>query len=219
MIDSEKPETGKLTFDRVKSRIKEVSSQIPRLFLELGVVFVGVYLAFLLTDYQEELEKQDIRTKFYESLIFEFSTVNFHLGTEERNMLPHLSAVEELSQGKQPRIPTRSLYYPVPGLVVAAAFDSRNFESLNTETIEVIVEATPYMELFKQKINTFNDLLVLLLSAQQSDANCCYNDEGKLLEQYSWYPELVSEIHELNQRIRKTIVEKALPDLQELKDS
>ena len=219
MTDSVESAKDNHTLERIVSKIKTASAQIPRLLIELAVVFIGVYLAFLLTDYQEELEKQDIRTKFYESLIFEFSTVNFHLGTEERNMLPHLSAVEELSQGKQPRIPTRSLYYPVPGLVVAAAFDSRNFESLNTETIEVIVEATPYMESLKQKINTFNHLLVLLLSAQQSDANCCYNDEGKLLEQYSWYPELVSDIHELNQRIRKTIVEKALPDLQKLKDS
>lgn len=216
MTDSVESAKDNLTFDRIASRIKTASSHIPRLLLELTVVFIGVYLAFLLTDYQEELEKQDIRMKFFESLIFEFETVVYHLDAEERNMLTHLSTMEKISQGAQPRIPARSLYYPVPGLVVAAAFDSRNFESLTIETIANIVEATPYLESLKQKINTFNELLIGLLRAQESNVNCCYNGEGELLEHYRWYPDLLMEIHELNREIKKTILETAIPDLQKL---
>lgn len=216
MTDSVESAKDNLTFERIVSRIKTASSHIPRLLLELAVVFIGVYLAFLLTDYQEELEKQDIRVKFFESLIFEFETVVYHLDEEERNMLTHLSTMEKISQGTQPRIPARSLYYPVPGLVVAAAFDGRNFESLTTETIVNIVEATPYLESLKQKINTFNELLVGLLRAQESNVNCCYNSEGELLDHYSWYPELLEEIHELNRSIKNSIVETAIPDLQKL---
>lgn len=216
MTDSVESAKNNLTFERIVSRIKTASSHIPRLLLELAVVFIGVYLAFLLTDYQEELEKQDIRVKFFESLIFEFETVVKYLDEEERNMLTHLSTMEKISQGTQPRIPARSLYYPVPGLVVAAAFDSRNFESLTTETIVNIVEATPYLESLKQKINTFNELLVGLLRAQESNVNCCYNSEGELEDHYSWYPDLLVEIHELNREIKKTILETAIPDLQKL---
>ena len=218
MTDSVESAKDSLTFKQVVSRIKTASSHIPRLLVELAVVFIGVYLAFLLTDYQEELEKRDIRMKFFESLIVEFETVVFHLDEEERNMLPHLSTMEKIGQGKQPQIPSVSLYYPVPGLVVAAAFDSRNFEALNAETIGNIVKATPYMETLKQKINTFNELLIGLLRAQESNASCCYNDEGELLEHYRWYPDLLEEIHELNREIKKKILETAIPDLQKLKE-
>lgn len=216
MTESVESAKDKYTFERIASKIKTASSHIPRLFLELAVVFIGVYLAFLLTDYQEELEKKDIRIKFFESLIVEFDRVVFHLDEEEVNMLPHLSAMEQINLGKQPQIPVHPLYYPVPGKVVTAAFDSRNFESLNTSTIENIVLAAPHMEYLHQRINMFNDFLLVLLADQESNGNCCYSDEGELLEHYSWYPELIEEIHDLNRYIRDTIIESAIPDLKKL---
>ena len=216
MTDSVESAKNNLTFERIVSRIKTASSHIPRLFLELAVVFIGVYLAFLLTDYQEELEKQDIRIKFFEGLIVEFDRVVFHLDKEEVNMLPHLSAMEQISKGNQPQVPVHPLYYPVPGKMVTAAFDSRNFESLNTSTIENIVRAAPHMEELHQKINMFNDFLVVHLTAQESNVTCCYDHEGKLFEHYAWYPELIEEIHYLNRYIRNTIIESAIPDLEEL---
>ncbi len=219
MTDSEKSATASQTFAQIASALKTAASHIPRLLVELGVVFVGVYLAFLLTDYQEELEKRDIRIKFYESLIVELSSIVVHLEDEELNMLWHLSAVEEIEKGNRPKIPARPLHYSVSALVLTAAFDSRNFESLNTETINNVVLITPDIESLERKIDTFNELLVVLLAAQEPNVNCCYDVEGKILDDYSWYPELVAEIHEVNLRIRKTILESAIPDLRELKGS
>ncbi len=210
----------KQTFDRIRSKIKTASSHIPRLFVELAVVFIGVYLAFLLTDYQEELEKGEIRVKFYESLIVELSTVFEHLEVEYRNnLLWHLSAKEEIEEGNRPRIPARPLNHSIPGVVLTAAFDSRNFESLNTDTINNIVQLSPHIESLKQKIDTFNSLLISLLTAQKSDVDCCYDTQDQLLDDYSWYPELIEDIHDLSGEIRKRILAKAIPDLQELKES
>lgn len=219
MSDTKHSSSRKQTFDRIWSKILTASSHIPRLFVELVVVFIGVYLAFLLTDYQEELEKGEIRIKFYESLVVEFSTLVRHLDDEERNMLWHLSAVEEIKNGNRPKIPARPLYYSIPSLILIAAFDSRNFESLNTDTINNIVQLTPDIEALKQKIDRFNELLVSLLVAQESNANCCYDTHGKLLDDYIWYPVLVSDIHKLNIDIRKIILDSAIPDLRELMGS
>ncbi|MCY3885196.1 MAG: hypothetical protein OXG24_09840 [Gammaproteobacteria bacterium] len=219
MTDLEKSASSKLNLEQFMSKLRTATSHIPRLFVELSVVFIGVYLAFLLTDYQEELEKRDIRIKFYESLIVELSSVVKHLDEESGNMLWHLSAVEEIVKGNRPKIPARPLHYSIPGLVLSAAFDSRNFESLNTDTINNIVILTPAMESLKRKIDTFNDLLVSLLAAQQSNENCCYNARSQLLDDYAWYPKLVVEMHELDLQIRRTIIESAIPDLQKLKES
>lgn len=219
MTDLEKSSSVRQTFEQIASAIKTASSHIPRLIVELGVVFIGVYLAFLLTDYQEELEKRDIRIKFYESLIVELSSIVVHLEDEEINMLWHLSAVEEIEKGNRPKIPARPLHYSVSALVLTAAFDSRNFESLNTDTINNVVLLTPDIESLERKIDTFNELLFVLLDAQESNVNCCYNVEGNILDDYSWYPDLVTDIHEVSLRIRKTILESAIPDLRELKES
>lgn len=222
MSDTEPTKSDKPLFERITSKIKTASSHIPRLLVELAVVFIGVYLAFLLTDYQEELEKGEIRIKFYESLIVELSDVVEHLDldkVEQRNLLWHMSTVEEIIEGNRPKIPARPLHHSVPGLVLTAAFDSRNFESLNTDTINNVVQLSPDIESLKQRIDTFNDLLVSLLEAQQSDDVCCYDTQGRLLDDYRWYPKLVLDIYELNVDIRELILDHAIPDLQELKES
>lgn len=219
MSETEHAKSGKLTLGRIGSKIKNASSHIPRLFVELAVVFIGVYLAFLLTDYQEELEKGEIRIKFYESLIVELSTVVLHLVEEEEHMLWHTSTVEKMKKGDRPKIPAYPLNYSIPGLVLTAAFDSRNFESLNTDTINNIAQLTPIMESLKQKIDMFNSLLVSLLAAQRSEDDCCYDSQGNILDDYIWYPELVQDIHDLNVQIRQIILKSAIPDLQELKES
>ncbi len=220
MSDTDNTNSDRWTIDRITSKIRTASSHVPRLFVELAVVFIGVYLAFLLTDYQEELEKGEIRIKFYESFIVELSTVVEHLDVEEgENLLWHLSTVEEIRKGNRPNIPARPLYYSISGLVLTAAFDSRNFESLNTDTVNDLVQLSLYMESLKQRINTFNSLLVSLLSEQKSDVDCCYDTQHKLLDDYSWYPKLVLDIYDLNIYIRDRILNSAIPDLQELKES
>ena len=219
MSKSDRAKSGKGNLGSIGSKIKTASSHIPRLFVELAVVFIGVYLAFLLTDYQEELEKGEIRIKFYESLIVELSNVVQHLTEEEQHMLWHTSAVEEMEKGKRPKIPARPLNYSIPGLVLTAAFDSRNFESLNTDTINNVAQLTPVMESLKQKVDTFNSLLVSLLAAQSSDDDCCYDRQGSILDDYIWYPELVMDIYHLNVEIKQIIIESAIPDLQELMES
>ncbi|MYD46425.1 MAG: hypothetical protein F4W92_08745 [Gammaproteobacteria bacterium] len=218
MNDIEHAKSGKM-FDRIMTKIKTASSTIVRLFAELAVVFVGVYLAFLLTDYQEELEKGEIRIKFYESLIVELSGVVQHLLEEEEHLLWHTSTREEIRKGNRPKIPAQPLNYAIPASLLTAAFDSRNFESLKTPTINNVVLLTPVIESLNQKVHNFNNLLVSLLEAQTSDEDCCYDIHGNILDDYIWYPTHIKEIHDLNEEIREIILDRAIPDLQQLTES
>lgn len=202
---------------RLGKLLKFLRVQVPRYFFELAIVFIGVYLAFQLTELEDEIEKREIRIKYFDSLISEFSMVAFYLDEEERNLLPHLAALEKMQQGDQPPIPTRSLYFVAPRIVVTAAFDSRNFESLNEETIEGIIQGSPLLESLEQRIDTFNELLLAFLETKEADIDCCYDDNGKLLDSLNWYPTLVEEIHELNRVIRESLIDVAIPNLQQLK--
>lgn len=72
-------------------KVLEVLGKFPwtaglRYFGEFAIVFVGIYLAFLLTDYQEELRERKVRVKFYENLIREFDSLAGHLELEEQKL-------------------------------------------------------------------------------------------------------------------------------------
>ena len=47
--------------------------------MELVIVFLGVYLAFLFNGYQERLHERSIQLQYYESLILEFQVLYAHL--------------------------------------------------------------------------------------------------------------------------------------------
>ncbi|MGB0495760.1 MAG: hypothetical protein ACPGJI_05330 [Kangiellaceae bacterium] len=49
-----------------------LSSRSKKYFFEFFIVFFGVYLAFVFTDYQEALRDKKIRIKYYNALIQEF---------------------------------------------------------------------------------------------------------------------------------------------------
>ena len=52
---------------------------VGRFALELVIVFLGVYLAFLLADYRKELQDRALGVKYHELLIIEFQTLVRHL--------------------------------------------------------------------------------------------------------------------------------------------
>lgn len=54
---------------------KVAQSELMKYLFEIFIVFLGVYLAFLLTDYQESLRERDIRVQHYESLTLELRMV------------------------------------------------------------------------------------------------------------------------------------------------
>lgn len=218
MTESDKTQEKPRFLARLKAIIGTVLTNVPRYFFELAIVFVGVYLAFQLTEFEDELEKRDIRVKFFDSLVSEFSMVIYYLVEEERNLLVHLSTVEKIRAGEQPAIPTRPLYFVAPRTVVTAAFDSRNFESLNRQTIDGIIQGSPQLEALEQRIDAFNEQLSVLANKQTAAEDCCYDDDGELLPDFDWYPTLVDEIHDLNRAIRDSLANNAIPDLQELRE-
>ena len=187
---------------------------------EVFIVFLGVYLAFMVTDYQDEVRDRTVRIKYYDSLIYEFQGLIRHLDGEEAKLRRHLAVVEDIEQGNRPHIPASDLHYVYPAAVVAAAWEGRNFESLRTQDLRSIISGTPALTSLEELVRMLNQLsATVLLPAQIRSENCCYRDDGKLREEFAWYPRLVGEIHALNRELRRVVVEQALPDLTSSKEA
>ena len=196
-----------------KSRIL-TREKVAGLAIELVVVFVGVYLAFLASDYQEELEDRAIRVKYYQSMILEFEALSRHLEDEHARIQRHLAVVSEIEQGGQPDLAVGDLSYLYRGSVVAAAFESQNFESLDDEILADIIGGIPLLERLEDRVDRFN---ALMLPVQASGAPI-YDPAGRLLPHLAWYPRLVREIETANRTLYDVVANRAIPDLEADRD-
>ena len=187
---------------------------------EVLIVFLGVYLAFVVTDYQDDARERTVRIKYYDSLIAEFGGLIRHLDQEETKLRRHLAVVEDIEKGNRPHIPASDLHYVYPAAVVAAAWEGRNFESLRTGDLRSIISGTPALTSLEEFIRMLNQLsATVLLPAQIASESCCYRDDGTLRQEFDWYPRLVKDIHGLNRELRTVVVEQAIPDLTSSKEA
>ncbi|MXW54924.1 MAG: hypothetical protein F4Z66_13355 [Gammaproteobacteria bacterium] len=205
-------------------KVSEVLGKFPwravsRYFGEFAIVFVGIYLAFLLTDYQEELRERKVRVKFYEKLIREFDSLAGHLELEEQKLLKHLAIVEEIEKGNSVIIPVSDLIFAFRGGIVNAAFEGGNLEAIDSRILGAIVTGRPALETLDRSIEMFNQLTTELLPIQMADENCCYDEEGKLVPHLEWYARLTRQIYELNRLLQIIVRERAIPDLEQSKQA
>ncbi len=194
------------------------SGRFAKLVFEFIVIFLGVYLAFLFTDYQEGIKEREIRIKYYNSLIFEFQIFATHLEQEEKKLIKYSNLIEKIQQGEQPALLLTDLYYLYDGTVVRAAFNSTNFESLDEDLLQSIIRGTLLLKQLEQKISRFNQKIQTALLPIHLSANPQYYDsQGKLLPHLQWYPQLLGEIEQNNRRLHSIVMTRAIPDMERQK--
>ncbi|MXW07509.1 MAG: hypothetical protein F4X56_02760 [Gammaproteobacteria bacterium] len=193
---------------------KVFQSEWIKYVFELFVVFLGVYLAFLFTDYQEDLRERRLQVQYYEYLSIELQILASTLDFEEQKLQAHLQVVKEIEQGKRPRIPSSDLLFVYPGFVRDAAFYTKHFESLEYDFDEIIL-GTHGLAILEKEIESFNEKSNALLPTLANPDECCYAEDGSLLDHWRWYPRLVERIHLLNRTASEGILNRAIPDLKE----
>ena len=191
---------------------------VGRFVLELVIVFVGVYLAFLLADYRDERKDLSLGVKYHELLITELKTFAEYLEFGNKKIKKYLNIVAEIEQGGQPDLLASDLYYFYRGSVLDAAFDSRNFESLDASILKKIITGLPALEILEQQINRFNQLSATVLLPAKASGASYYDSEGQLRPEFAWYPDLIRGIAQTNEQLLKVITEEAIPDLEKSKE-
>ena len=185
------------------------------LILEGVMVFVGVYLAFLLSEWQEQRRDMKIQAKYYQSLIYEFEKFQSHLAEEDQKLSQNFLAIlDEIDQGRQPDLVPPDLYYLYRGPVLSAAFNAKNFESLDLDLLHSITRGTFLLESLRARIQLLHSYTdSILMPALASGKPQFYGADGKLTAGYAWYPKLIREIHSDNRQLHTIVADFALPDL------
>jgi hypothetical protein len=199
-------------------RVMPVLAKTYQYLFELFVVFLGVYLAFIFTDYQEEIEEYKTRIKYYDSLVFEFKKFGEHLEAENIKIEKHVKIIEKIAKGEKPTLVPSDFYYLYKGAVVNAAFNDKNFESLDKDTLHSIIGGIPLLQLLEKKITRIEQLnQVVLYPMLMGLDSIYYKNGGGLVSSLQWYPKLVKDIQQANRTLHAIVTKNAIPGLEKQK--
>lgn len=184
---------------------------LPFFAIELLVVFVGVYLAFLLGNRQEAAREQELALKYREILICDFEILVSFLHDQLEDMRPHRQVVQQIEEGLEPDIPLGEFYYLYDDRVLQAAFDSQNFESLDSLLVQAVVRGRVLLLSLGQYVDRLNVFMSTTLAPmEQAGDRRYYDDEGNLLPHLEAYPRLVGAITDVNVGLQRILRGEAL---------
>ena len=192
---------------------KVLKLEVFKYLFEFFIVFLGVYLAFVLTDYQEDQRERDIRIRHYENFAVELAALAEMLEFEKIKLDAHMKVVDEIAQGTRPHIPPSDLLFVDATALRDAAFNSRHFEALDSEIVQQIITGSFGVAFLKARVESFNEKSNALLPTLANREECCYDENGQLLDHWQWYPSLVQAIYQLNRVAHDGILNRAIPDL------
>jgi uncharacterized membrane protein YgaE (UPF0421/DUF939 family) len=188
--------------------------KLAKIFIELLIVFIGVYLAFQLNNYKEEAENQRIRNNYYKVLSneFEYTAQNIkQVADQLEAFASRLDAKEKLQLSKLQRLDLSDNMY-----VLKSAFNSGYFENIDQKYINNIGRGANHLDKVSTLLRNYNNKIQNVLIANSFENSIFYDEDGTLKNNYFWVKEELDYIIYYLKMLEKVIVEEAIPDTKSL---
>lgn len=188
--------------------------KLAKIFIELLIVFIGVYLAFQLNNYKEEAENQRIRNNYYKVLSneFEYTAQNIkQVADQLEAFASRLDAKEKPQLSKLQRLDLSDNMY-----VLKSAFNSGYFENIDQKYINNIGRGANHLDKVSTLLTNYNNKIQNVLIANSFENSIFYDEDGTLKNNYFWVKEELDYIIYYLKMLEKVIVEEAIPDTKSL---
>ncbi len=188
--------------------------KLAKIFIELLIVFIGVYLAFQLNNYKEEAENQRIRNNYYKVLSneFEYTAQNIkQVADQLEAFASRLDAKEKPQLSKLQRLDLSDNMY-----VLKSAFNSGYFENIDQKYINNIGRGANHLDKVSTLLTNYNNKIQNALIANSFENSIFYDEDGTLKNNYFWVKEELDYIIYYLKMLEKVIVEEAIPDTKSL---
>ncbi len=188
--------------------------KLAKIFIELLIVFIGVYLAFQLNNYKEETENQRIRNNYYKVLSneFEYTAQNIKQVADQLEAFSsRLDAKEKPQLSKLQRLDLSDNMY-----VLKSAFNSGYFENIDQKYINNIGRGANHLDKVSTLLTNYNNKIQNVLIANSFENSIFYDEDGTLKSNYFWVKEELDYIIYYLKMLEKVIVEEAIPDTKSL---
>jgi hypothetical protein len=184
--------------------------RIAEWMVDLVIVFVGVYAAFVLNAYQSRREQQDRREQL-------LTWLDDYCGESAANLENEKTLIEEattdfnrrLNKGEMPELAYVNINSSYDSSFSLSFFQAGAGELLDVDTLRQLRAVDKDSKLAAEDIKHFQELTTSVLVPQLNhEAAFFYNTSSReLLPQYAWYPTAFQDMVDYCNKIRPEIDE------------
>lgn len=190
-------------------------------FVELIVVFIGVFSAFQLNDFRDRQRNDDIKINYYKSFQEELLFISKY-NLEIRDSIQSIIAFYEtgIDQGTRPGLEYVTDFNMIgEAPIVESAFSDEHFTSIGSYLLVNISFGNNHFGWLKERVDEYNRRVKDLLYNQNTTTNSFYDSEGKLKPEFQWYLKELKAIIVLINELERQIHEGAIPATNQLIES
>jgi hypothetical protein len=187
------------------------------LLSELIIVFIGVYSAIMVNNYQNEHKANQLRHDYFKTFLAELD--NFYNSATQLNskIITYLQNFEKAVANKEkPKLIANNFVFFSNTFIIGAAFDGDNFSAIGSDFLSSISRGTSLIKAINHKISNYNRNTHRLLYFNTYDSRRFYLENGQLRDEYKWYIDDLKVIQGHLARFIKTLETGAIPETKQL---
>ncbi|MDW3192423.1 MAG: hypothetical protein R8G66_08660 [Cytophagales bacterium] len=190
-------------------------------FVELIVVFIGVFSAFQLNDYRDRQRNDDVKINYYKSFQEELLFISkYNIGV--RDSIAEIINYYEtgIEKGARPALRYVTDFNMIGDApIVQSAFSDEHFTSIGSYLLVNISFGNNHFGWLKERVDEYNRRVKDLLYNQNRSIYSYYDPSGQLKPEFMWYLKELKAIIVLINELERQIHEGAIPATNQLIES
>lgn len=190
-------------------------------FVELIVVFIGVFSAFQLNDFRDRQRSDDIKINYYKSFQEELLFISQYNNGIKDSIETIIGIYENgINQGTRPALKYLTDFNMISEApIVESAFSDEHFTSIGSYLLVNISFGNNHFGWLKERVDEYNRRVKDLLYNQNRPVDAFYDQKGELKPEFQWYLDELRAIIVLINELERQIHEGAIPSTNKLIES
>ncbi len=198
--------------------MKSIWTKSKNLLLELFIVFLGVFLAFQLSNYKEGVASDKLKKNYYTLILYEFQSNLKEISYAKNEISEYLQKFKnDLNKKEIPKIkPLKSIDLENNMLVLKSAFENGHLENINPRYISNLSLGSNSLTRLSKLIDNYNSSIDFVLRANDWDNETFYTINKELKDKYLWIIDDLVFIQEYLSKLEGALENGAIPDTKSL---
>lgn len=201
--------------------MKSFWNHLKNIFVELFIVFLGVFLAFQLNNYKEEINSNKLKKNYYTLILSEFEANLKEISNAREQVTKYLNNLKNsLAKKENPKVLSLK-YIDIESnmLVLKSGFENGYLENINPKYISNMSRGSNHLTRLTKLMDKYNNSIDNVLKQNDWNTDLFYTKNHGLKENYFWIITDLEYIEEYLKQLENALVTGAIPDAKALIES
>ena len=189
---------------------------VARVFLELLVVFVGVYAAFALNTYREAQRNNTLKAAYCRTLINEMTYLAYVADQQSQYLDSiHVHYRDAVESGRMPALKPHFIEFDARAMTIEAAATIGSLEAIGIDLTVKLTLGNNLIVAIQHRYRRYQELTRdILLTHLNAERREFYTADRRLREKYQWYLAFPKALSQMLATLRDTIRRQAIPEIE-----